>query len=40
MSNDCAQRVMWGFGIGGGLGASIGAIKALIKRMQQQEQLG
>lgn len=24
MSNDCAQRVVWGFGIGGGLGASIG----------------
>jgi hypothetical protein len=27
MSNDCAQRVMWGFGIGGGLGASIGGIR-------------
>jgi hypothetical protein len=31
MSNDCAQRVMWGFGIGGGLGASIGVIRPLMQ---------
>jgi hypothetical protein len=31
MSNDCAQRVMWGFGIGGGLGASIGGIRRADK---------
>lgn len=26
MSNDCATRVMWGFGVGSALGASIGAM--------------
>ena len=30
MANDCAQRVMWGFGVGSTLGASFGAMSAIV----------